>query len=260
MSGDYTYRKKWQLDRLRGIERTTDPEPARRHIADLRARGVTHAGIADAAGLSTNVITSIRDGQPTIRVEVARRILAVDLADIIARSNRWGFVPAIGSRRRIQALLAIGWRHGDITPRIRANGARTHSQLVLHQAGTSVARVTADAVRAVYDELWATPGPSTATRKRAAALGYAPPMAWDDDTIDDPAATPAGIPTTRPRTDPDEWLADVAEMAAQGRSIAEVCARIGSKPDAVERRLYRYGRADLWRALRDPDTRTERTA
>lgn len=51
MSGDYAYRKWWQLDRLRGIDRTTYPEPARRHIADLRARGVTHAGIADAAGL-----------------------------------------------------------------------------------------------------------------------------------------------------------------------------------------------------------------
>jgi hypothetical protein len=29
-------------------------------------------------------------------------------------------------------------------------------------------------------------GPSSQTRARAARLGYKPPLAWDDDTIDDP--------------------------------------------------------------------------
>jgi hypothetical protein len=56
----------------------------------------------------------------------------------------------------------------------------------------------ARAVRALYDELWrADPREHgvdnqaySRTRNHAAAHGWAPVGAWDDDTIDDPAAFP----------------------------------------------------------------------
>ncbi|MGO5480449.1 hypothetical protein ACTQVS_09920, partial [Anaerovoracaceae bacterium HCP3S3_H6] len=41
---------------------------------------------------------------------------------------------------------------------------------------------------------------STRVRNYAERQGWAPPAAWDDDTIDDPTATPHGIRHTQSRT------------------------------------------------------------
>jgi len=56
----------------------------------------------------------------------------------------------------------------------------------------------ARAMRALYDELWqadpadhgASPGGITRARRYAAERRWAPPQAWDDDTIDNPDAFP----------------------------------------------------------------------
>jgi len=96
------------------------------------------------------------------------------------------FVPRIGTERRLQALLALGWRHCDITTRLAALGpanAADTAQL-LRRPGDYVWAETARAVATVYDELSMTIGPSNRTRTRAIKLGYLPPLAWDDDTLD----------------------------------------------------------------------------
>lgn len=53
---------------------------------------------------------------------------------------------------------------------------------------------TRDAVRRLYDELsWTVPPPSrirSRAQRMAAARRWAPPLAWDDETIDDPKARP----------------------------------------------------------------------
>lgn len=54
-----------------------------------------------------------------------------------------------------------------------------------------MSRANADAVRAVYDDLSTTQGPSAKTRAWAVKLRYAPPAAWDDGDMDDPYAIPA---------------------------------------------------------------------
>lgn len=194
-ANDARYQKQWRLDRALGRPRVADAKPVRAHINTLYAARLSTRAIADVAGVSPQAVTSIAQGQPTCRVDTARRILAVTLEAVYARQLDTGFVPNIGARRRIQALMAIGWRHVDITAEMgTACGTRSH--MVLHQVGGWVTKATHDAVRAAYDALSMRPGPSQRTRDRARALGYAPPLAWDDDDLDDPyAETPTGWET-----------------------------------------------------------------
>jgi hypothetical protein len=99
-----------------------------------------------------------------------------------------------GTRRRAHALIALGWPQQHLA---------THLGMTLSNFSTMLSRPNvlvrrALAVRAMYNTLWnadpAEQGASlagiTRARRRAAANGWAPVGAWDDDTIDDPAAHP----------------------------------------------------------------------
>lgn len=101
-------------------------------------------------------------------------------------------VPAIGTQRRLQALHAIGWPRKELMQRLGVTDHGTWLTVV-----DFIRPTTRDKVRALYDELWNKPGPSKWTRTWAANRGYPPPMAWDDDTIDDPDARPACTAHTR---------------------------------------------------------------
>lgn len=101
-------------------------------------------------------------------------------------------VPALGAQRRIQALMALGWTSTDI-----ARGAgwpkREYVLRILHGQNGKPCRwleIKTDArIREVYDRLSMTLAPETPwairTRKRAARLKYAPPLAWDDIDTDE---------------------------------------------------------------------------
>lgn len=186
---DLAYHKRWRVDRALGRTRLRPATQARAHINTLLAQRWSMRGIAEAAGVSPSAVSKIASGaQVTVHHDTARRILAVSLEAQHERTNPAGFVLNTGARRRIEALLALGWRHEDITA---AMGTRTTSALVLHQVGGWIAQATHDAVVAAYDALSMTPGPSERTRARSARLGYAPPLAWDDDDIDDANSAPA---------------------------------------------------------------------
>jgi transcriptional regulator with XRE-family HTH domain len=94
------------------------------------------------------------------------------------------YIDATGTRRRLEALHALGWSGADLGARLGV-GYSAVNQL---RKQTVIFPRTAERVRAVYDELWATPstGPHATRIKRwAARRGFLPPMAYDDDRIDD---------------------------------------------------------------------------
>lgn len=259
------YHKQWRLDRARGIPRTVDATRTRQHIEHLLAQGVTGRAIGEAAGLSPTLVGRLTSHQQrTVKASTQRAVLAVTLDRIVTRQRQQGHVPAIGSRRRIQALMANGWRHADITAALAAAGVRTHSQLVLLQAGDLLQRKTADAVATVYDQLWDKRGPSQWTASRALAAGYAPPLAWDDDSIDDPNARPSGADQLERarRTRASADLVDEVEFLAEcGETVAGVSARLRMRPDTLQRSLFRAQRHDLWARLQHgTPNHDERTA
>ena len=112
-----------------------------------------------------------------------------------------------------------------------------------------VAVATAQLVRELYDELAMVTGPSQRARTLAAKHGWAPPLAWDDETIDDPAARPHGVDTTArwlsKRRDMAELVEDFAELRAHGSTFAHAASRLGLTEQALERALYRARRKGL---------------
>lgn len=94
-------------------------------------------------------------------------------------------VDATGTKRRIRALMRIGWSSHDLMERMGYSNAGTW---LLYADRLNV--TTVERVRALYDELWDKPGPSKWTRTWATNQGFPPPMAWDEEAIDDITATP----------------------------------------------------------------------
>ncbi len=107
-------------------------------------------------------------------------------------------VSRIGTVRRLRALAAIGWRWQDIAAARGFGTWQAVQDLAIREQGGIMDVSTANEIAALYHRLSGTPGPSERTRRRSAAKGWAPPLAWDDDTIDDPDAVPnvGGVDTS----------------------------------------------------------------
>ena len=189
-------RKRAQLAELHGISLTyVDAEPIRRHSLQLEALGWTGQAIVEASrcgGTVQGLRLIQRAGSLTAHPKW-RRILRLPLT--VAVPNHLPdhmLVPALGAQRRTHALMALGYRHSDLT---EAYGGAISSHLSIGLHPVITAR-TWRAVDAAFRRLEATPGPSERARARAVKQGFAPPAAWDD--VDDPNEQPKGI--TRPNS------------------------------------------------------------
>lgn len=148
---------------------------------------------------------------------------------------------AVGVLRRLHALRAIGWRLQDIADAIGVTTGALSSLLYKDRRHTHVTRALYERVQATYDRMSATPGPSPVTRDRALESGHAPPLAWDDDTIDDPDAEPVGVWTgERDSLDFDEWLF----LVRAGEQPERAAERCGVQLNTVDRLARRSGRAE----------------
>lgn len=230
-----------------GWQPYVDAGPAREHIAQLMASGVPVTTIARRAGVSLNGLNGIRGvGVPQtarVRTELAARILAIrPEVDIIGAH---GYFESTGTYRRLRALQAKGFPKSLLARRLGTRYLDLDEQRMVRPA-------FADAVRRLYDELWDAdperlglrPCAITVARTRAAAAGWALPIEWDDDEIDDPTAQPRfarriQVASERPVTDDEvedvRWIlrtADVEIGTKVGREI--VAARLGVDPKRVE--------------------------
>lgn len=190
----------WYANRSRQIAYGTwqpyvDAEPARLHVRDLMAYGIGWQQVAKLAGVSTATVGKLLFGaswkglppSKKIRPETERKLLAV--AKTPANIAKW--MDTAGTRRRLQALVAVGWPLKWLTERASfdqhtfgaiASGRRSH-----------VTPGTYRAVVGLYDALWNQPPPATTVQQRrstgaarslARRRGWLPPLAWDDDLID----------------------------------------------------------------------------
>lgn len=217
----------YNRQRRRGLrngtwEPLTPAEPVAQHLRELLAAGWTGKQIATRAGIDENVIWGVRDGKRT------RGVTAVIAAAILGVTGpapgRW-LVPAVGTRRRIQALGAIGYTRPELAQLIGTTKQVLDDWVTLDR----VTATTRDRVTAIYDQLSHQPGTSNRARSRAKKLGYAPPMAWEGVDIDDPAAEP--VLDAEP-TDPDAFDPITVGLAIDGRlTHAQIAAH---KPDLIE--------------------------
>lgn len=219
-----------------------DAAPVKAHLEQLRAAGVGKRAIASRAGVSQTVVNRLvgcDHSRPAVRVrpEVARKLLAVQLHDHAQGAN----VDSIGTTRRIQALVAIGWCQSALAARI--GWTPSNFAGLAHGRTDYVTARTARLVAQLYEQLSMQPGPSNRARSLARTRSWAPPLAWDDDTIDDRAARPHGADNAArwmtSRRDTAALVEDFNDIRNAGGTFASAAARLGMSEQALERALYR---------------------
>jgi len=177
-----------------------DAEPVRIHIRFLQSCEMGLRAIAAAAPCDRKRLQGVLHGRPErgtgpqekVRPALAAAVLAVEpTLENLAPST---LLNPLGTRRRAHALVAVGWPQQHLAAHIDMDPGNFGQMLAREHV---IAR-RALAVREMYDELWradpvnhgATEGGINRARAYAADRGWAPPGAWDDDTIDEPAAYP----------------------------------------------------------------------
>jgi transcriptional regulator with XRE-family HTH domain len=232
-----------------------DATPAREHVRMLGRHGLGHRRVSDLAGISNGVMSKLLYGIPGR--PPSRRIRSATEAAILAVTPRAGLAPsaavdATGTRRRLQALVACGWSQARLAARLGMTLQNFISMLTQERVKQS----TRGAVCALYDELWNTaPEEKTrwdrtaATRARnmAAARGWVPPLAWDEDVIDDPSGEPASDWKRGKFRRAADLVADCAELEGRGYSREHAAERLGVTRDALDAAIYRVRKQEQQR-------------
>jgi hypothetical protein len=217
-----------------------DAEPARLHVKELQARGLGLRRIAQLAGLNRKILQYLMSGRPDrgtgpcqeVTAETASKILAVELparphSDNAAHQP----VPAVGTIRRLQALVAFGYPRSYLASRLDIQPG--NATRLFDDSTTHVLAITARRVEALFGELQLTPGPGIRARNEGRRRGWPLPMQWDEDCIDD-AGSEADRSRRRRGYDPahdPELIAErqerVTAMTRQGLSASEIAVQLG---------------------------------
>jgi hypothetical protein len=172
-----------------GMAGYVDSAPTLQRLERLRELGWTFGQIGEASGIAFTVPASLlRHRYHRVRKSTHDAIQKVPLAP--ASSHRG--VDATGARRRVQALMWMGWPAVTLADRLGIRPGTLSSEISRGRMSHRLHRAIVD----LYDELADTPGPSRGSAGKARGYGYLPPAAWDDD-IDDPDA----VPMTQPDVD-----------------------------------------------------------
>ncbi|MBI4900922.1 MAG: hypothetical protein HY829_10645 [Actinobacteria bacterium] len=237
-------------------------DTVRAHLRELMDAGMGWKRIAAAAGVGCSTVYPIlygkhlsnpahpdhRPPRKQVRREVAEKLLAVRYMPAGGT-----LIESTGARRRLQALVAIGWSQTRLAAVLGMELANLNT-LILGRGQRMVTQKTADAVRALYDRCWLAPPipanrfeQSGITRARHVAQDHdwAPPLAWDDDEIDDPDARPQGLPGATPALSVTEQVVELLEI---GYSVTEIPSRVG-----------RASLADVLGCIRDRELKAELT-
>lgn len=258
--------------------------PARAHVEQL-LQTLTISQVCARSGVNSTVVRVLLGISPNR--PASKRITRTTEAALLAVTpdrvgpEEHGLVDGTGTRRRVRALIALGWSRSHLAERL-ACSSRTIWELTrapLPDSSPVLVR-TRDAVRALYDELsMKVPPPGRATtmaRNIAAAAGWSPPLAWDDETIDDPTAVAhdaddtedadavvdeiavdLAVEGTRLALTRAERLAALPRLVARGMSDRAIGTQLGVTERTVERDRRTLGLATRWdhTARHDP-TRT----
>lgn len=281
-----TRRKRNQLLRFRGQPFLVDSERAAAHISRFRAAGLMDKEIMVRLSVGRPTFYRITRGERITR-DTERAVLSVPAPQPAGEVRSLTLVDATGTCRRYQALAWLGWPPSVLESRLGVPQGWMARRVRLRQKRVTL-MVEARA-RALYDELWnvrpedAGVPPRVAERARVASAkaGYLGPLAWDDDTIDDPGAVPRtdaeapavagggrlaarwlmGESVVLDRESRDEVIAYLYEWTNE--TTAEIAGRLEMRPNTVEQtwsRIKRKARESggpvPWRRVYVPRERT----
>jgi hypothetical protein len=261
-----------------------DAEPVRERVRALRDTGLSIAALRRQLNLPdqafTHLVYSSPPSQKVLR-ETAEAVMAFwpTLQDFPDSAS----IDVTGSRRRVQALATRGWSKTRLA--IELGMSEPNFKTCLR--GQRVSARFARRVAAMYDRLWnerpedhgVLGWVADRVRQSAAGDGFPGPLAWDDDTIDDPQAVPVTDAVEPVATDGGNvaarWLMgesvilgaeDRKEVLAHlyewtNHTNAEIAEQLGMTPGAAEQqwnRMKRQARTEgrqLWRRVYVPRER-----
>lgn len=222
---------RWDPDRR-------DPTPSREHLAALRAAGMGFRRVSALTGLSRPTLQCIARVQ-FVTTNTERRILAVPIPaaqfdTVLAPGTQ---ICAVGSARRLRSLARMGWSATVVGAALGVTHARVTALTSGRQSKVTAAR--AHAIADVFDRWHMTTGPSRKAARIAELKGWPFPLAWDEDTIDDPAAEPAGV--RRGDAPTSVRIVDLQDLGVT--DIEVIAERLRIQPKSVQRQLLRLQEA-----------------
>lgn len=222
------YDKQRRVFNATGRTYMVDAKPAATHLRLLFEQGAGWKQLAQASGTASSTISDIVTGQRTeITRRVSDRILALTTHQTLAPNRS---VPAIGSIRRVCALVAAGHRVKDITAACDLDHATVRK--VLNGNPNTITAYTAEQIKNAYAHLASTPGNCTRSLNRGTREGWKTPDYWDDmGAIDDPQFA-------EPKYTRAQIIAeDAAWLLAAGLDRDTAAARLGVSRFYLDRSL-----------------------
>jgi transposase-like protein/lambda repressor-like predicted transcriptional regulator len=249
-------RRKVKLRRS-GVAAVRDQRPAaRRRIAEWMRAGYSIGLLAQATGIRKATLQRQMAGtRSAISHSTAARIMAASLGDL----QTGGFVPSVGTVRRLRALTAMGWSMPQLADRCDVRESTLHA--LRDPAHRFTRPMYANAVAALYDEFSTQRGPSQYAATRALRRGWLPPHVWDD--IDDPTEDPLAesdaqevdevavqraMTGDRVHTTRAERIEATRRLAELGVPDSEIAERIGVAERSVTRWRSEFHIESRWSA------------
>ncbi|SLJ40984.1 Uncharacterised protein [Mycobacteroides abscessus subsp. abscessus] len=209
-------------------------DDTRTRILALMAAGVGISRIAELAGVTHRAIDFLtQEDQRLVKRTTRAAVLAIPIpvcpfGPQMAAGAR---IDATGTRRRVLALAAIGWSQQHLSIRLGIDVGGLSKVATGSTKQVTVGR--AREVDALYRQLQEVPGPSDVARRVAVRNGWPPPVAWCDDEIDDPNATP------HTRDGAVVWIDLYRDYTDLGLTNHQIAERMGVTTESVEARLKR---------------------
>lgn len=228
------FRLKGRLDAARGGYRQTyvDAAPVAAHIEAIRASGLGWKVISELSGVTVWALRGI-GSQKFVHDRTAKRVLGV-CPEVLADGLPCTVVDGVGSARRVQGLVAMGFSYAAIADESGVGVSTLGTCARGRRVTVGVARRIADA----FDRMQVLPPPvggcALRNRRYAVKRGWVPPFAWDEDSIDVPGAVPVLGVVGR-----DDWFGTLQELRGLGLSDREAAVRLGLKWDTLHTRLRR---------------------
>jgi hypothetical protein len=234
--------------------------PAAAHIRALRCTGRSNQYIATRARITRHQLRRAYRAD-LIGWDIDRRIRSLNIPDEAALHEE---MTSLGAGRRLRALHALGWPLEDLAAALGWG---------LHKVGNILDKQPLPVhdfllVCALYDQRWTwrpedhgvDPTAAEQARHAAQLTECVSPLAWDDDTIDDPKARARTGPASRAHEygTPDFAAAyraldgDPVRLSGKTRTLAieygtryldmpidVIAERLGMTMDAAERSFER---------------------
>lgn len=231
---DFCMQRRLRADKHRLMygHNLVDAAPVQSLLAQLTAEGFTGDSIAAATGISRTNLVELPHRKRVYR-STENSFRALTRRRLIAATPDEGEVPAVGVYRRVRALLRLGWTRQSIgrtpsewaTLRAVLDGRQHRVKAGFHRY-----------IQALYDQRSMTLGPHKGNRSRFTREGYPPPLAWDDDSIDDPRVRPlTGDLADRISA----FVEDAIEMWERGVDPERILRKLDTSPAAAAKRFHR---------------------